>query len=55
MYATDAPLKGALIVIHPPPFTDAPTTVWPLAGLNHSTVRAPATPERFTLTLPPFG
>lgn len=26
MYATEAPLKGALIVTHPPPFTDAPIT-----------------------------
>jgi hypothetical protein len=27
MYATDAPLNGALIVTHPPPFTDAPIAV----------------------------
>lgn len=27
MYATEAPLNGALIVTQPPPFTDAPITV----------------------------
>ena len=55
MYATAAPLKGAVILTVLPPVTDAPVVVLPVPMLSHSTERAPVAPDRFTLALPPLG
>ena len=55
MYATAIPLKGGVMSTVPPPETVPPAVVWPLAGLNHSTVRDPETLARFTVALPPVG
>src|ERR1700674_3168341 len=45
------PVRGTVL----PPVTVPPAVDSPVSGLNHSTVKLPEVPERFTVTVPPVG